>query len=223
MHSHEITLIVAASIGLGVGVSITLLSIPQYDHIQGFIETLGLALGAAGIVIGIFIAYRQDKQTEKMDMVITNTSTMISETHTRENRVKSEILQRIRFNTNDIRTILVTTQRLIERHVRNPNEQPWEDITSRMEFFIGRTEELGRNIITDFGLIALLINNPLLVTTFWNRCVTLTIFSLQEVIGLDDPEDFNMRQPVEDGIRHQLRNLDEALAAIDREMPDEEQ
>lgn len=45
MHTYEIILIVSASIGLAVAVSMALLSIPQYDTIQIFLETFGLALG----------------------------------------------------------------------------------------------------------------------------------------------------------------------------------
>ena len=67
----------------------------------------------------------------------------------------------------------------------------------------------------------MLINNPLLVTTFWNRYGAATIFVLQQVVELDDPEDFEQRQPVQEDINAQIQNLDEALTLVEREMPQE--
>jgi hypothetical protein len=110
MRSYETILIVAASTGLGAGVTMILLSIPEYyEQSQSLLEIVGLILGAVGIVIGGVIAYFQNKQTKKMDKII-------SGTHIREQNVKVEVLRRVLRDTNEVRTILNRIRSLIRHH-----------------------------------------------------------------------------------------------------------
>lgn len=154
-------------------------------------DIIGIILGIGGIVIGLIVAYYQNKQSRRMNRIIT-------ETHARENTMKTEILERIRFNTNDILTILTMTQRLFDRHVSDPNQHPWQEVTDYLtdpnHRLIERVEELGRGIMADFTIIALLINDRILYRTFWNRCVWLTIFTLRQVVELRDPQDIRERE-----------------------------
>lgn len=155
----------------------------------------------------------------------------IAKASARENRVKSEVLQRIRFNTNDILTILKRTQQHIELHRTRPIERPWQEVKDAITrpnddpqaSLIAKTERLGNEIVADFRLIALLINNTHLISAnFWNKYVYLTIFELQRVVGLNNPTAIEI-QDVQETLGEQIGYLQEALDLIDREMPREEE
>jgi hypothetical protein len=63
--------------------------------------------------------------------------------------VKSEILQRVRFNTDSILTILTNTQHLIQPHIRDPDDRPWQEVRNTTHPLIGTTEGLGKKIDAD--------------------------------------------------------------------------
>jgi len=103
---------------------------------------------------------------------------------------------------------LSSTQRLVDGYVRDPLEHPWQEVIDTLTN-------------PPHHLIALLINNRVLFRTFWNRNVNLTIFTLHQVVELDNPDNFESRQPVDEDIRQQIQSLNQALTDIDREMPQE--
>jgi hypothetical protein len=63
--------------------------------------------------------------------------------------VKSEILQRVRFNTDSILTNLTNTQHLIQLHIRAPNDRPWQEVRDTTRPLIGTPEGLGKKIDAD--------------------------------------------------------------------------
>jgi hypothetical protein len=108
--------------------------------------------GAAGIVIGGVIAYFQHKQTRRMDQII-------SSKDIREQRVKTEVLRRIRRNTMGMKTILIGTRFMIRNHIQDRNKHPWEKVSEGIRLDIGKAEKRRDEIIADIGRIALLIDD----------------------------------------------------------------
>ena len=162
---------------------------------------------------------------EQVKTIDTQVQGMIAETNKREKRVKDEILERIYFNTKSISTILTNTRDHIQLHIRNPNERPWKEVTDAITrpdnpdaSLIATTERLGREITADFRLIAFLVNNTNLISAnFWNKYVYLTIFELQNVVGLNNPRDSQRMQNVQRGLEQKIDHLKEALSLIEKE------
>lgn len=213
MYSYELILIVAASVGLGVAVSMVLLSIPAYDEIQSFIESFGLALGAAGIAIGIIIAYFQNKQSNRMDRII-------FDTHGRENKIKRHFLHRIRSSTETIQRNLSSTLQFIETYNAEGTEQRWTNLRNHVTRVSAQTQEMGNWVNQDFAIIILLVENAYLADKFWPNYVLPSTMLYGEILHITYPQfEANSITEIMNCIRQEILMLDEALSLIDKEMP----
>jgi hypothetical protein len=210
MDTTNLIIIVLAAVAFAVGVTTILMIILSYDLSQAYMEFAGFSVGVAGIGIGIFFAIRQEKQTKKMDK-------LISGTHITEQNAKFEVLRRIHQNTNGMRSVLIRTRFALRNHIQNSNKHPSEEVKAYINIQFKNAEKNRDAIKADIDIIALRIKDSRLITTFDREFLSPVVVAFG-LLDMKLPTDTASLQATWENLGGHLRHLQQPLHWIENEV-----
>ncbi len=204
---------VVGGVALAIGVTLTLMTIPNVNLGASNVELAGILLGIGGITIGSVIAYFQNKQARKMDNIL-------SHIRAREDKRKKYYLIRIVSYTQIIKKHFDNLVAHIDKYEKESIPANWNIVTNHSKFAFDQIGELGKVVKNDFDHIFDLIELQYLSDKYDDVNVYLSQFVFGDVIRTNPRGDGLIE--LKKTIAEHISKLDFTLKSINEEMPKDE-